>query len=958
MISAPAKFPVVGLGASAGGIPALEGFFKGVPDSSGMGFVIVTHLNPERESLLHEIIGRYTGMSVKMAEDNMEVLPDTVYVMPQNAILTIERRVLQIRKPNPQSRERKPIDIFFSALAKDQGEYAVGVVLSGGDADGTLGVKAIKENNGLTLAQLPDGSGPRNPDMPRSAIASGVIDIAIPAEDMGAKLVAFARGFDSLQKIEDLAPADDDMPLAKARDAILTVLRSHSGHDFSGYKTQSFFRRVKRRMQLAQIESLEAYVELLRGNSAEARSLFSDLLINVTSFFRDAGAFKTLGEQVVPRLFEDRGADDAVRVWVPGCATGEEVYSIAILLREHMEKVQVSPNVQIFATDIDQAALQAARAARYPEGLLDSVSPERRRRFFQHDCSSYVLRKEVRELCIFSPHNVIRDPPFSRMDVVSCRNLLIYFGQEVQQRILPTFHRALKPGGYLFLGMSESIGQFDDLFANIDKKHRLFKAREQAPAQRWRVLNEVAPLATPPGAAERARPSGLPLRQVVEAQVAERYAPAHVVVNGAGDVVYYSAKTGKFLEAAQGAPTRQLPLLVRRGLRLAIRAALREAAETRRRVVRPDVAIEDDDGVERIDLTVEPLPDDSSAEPRYLVLFETHGASHHQTEQHLKDFDGEGTTELEAELRATRERLQSTIEEYETSLEELKSTNEELVSVNEEAQSTNEELEASKEEMQSLNEELNTINLELRHKVEDLDQANDDLRNLFESTRIATVFLDRDLVIRNFTPAASTFFALLPADVGRPLTDLATRLDYPELKDDIAAVFASGEMIERRLAASAEGQHHLVRLIPYLGHADGIQGVVDDVHRHHQPRQGGSPPAAAHRRAEPPGQEHAGHCQQHRQPHAGSCPLARGFRRKLQRPARLDGACLRPDDKGQLVRRLDRATPKGGGRTVRCAKVPHFGTGAHGAAGDRPLAGDGHLRAGHQCDKIRSALEP
>jgi two-component system, chemotaxis family, CheB/CheR fusion protein len=734
--------------------------------------------------------------------------------------------VLQMRKPNPQIRERKPIDIFFSALAKDQGEYAVGVVLSGGDADGTLGVKAIKENSGLTMAQTTDGSGPRNPDMPRSAIASGLIDIAAPAEDMGMKLVAFVRGFDTLRQIDELTPAAEDMELDKAREAILTILRSHSGHDFSGYKTKTFFRRVKRRMQLAQIESLQAYVELLKDNGAEVRSLFSDLLINVTNFFRDADAFKTLGEMVVPRLFQERGAGDAVRLWVPGCATGEEVYSIAILLREHMDTLTVTPNVQIFATDIDQAALQVARTARYPEALLDTVSAERKRRFFQNDGSSYVLRKEVRELCIFSPHNVIRDPPFSHMDMVSCRNLLIYFGQEVQHRILPTFHYALKPGGYLFLGMSESIGQFGDLFATIDKKHRLFQAREHVPTQRWRMLREATPLAALPGLAERARPSGSQLRQVVEAQVVERHAPAHVVVNAAGDVVYYSAKTGKFLEAAQGAPTRQLPLLVRSGLRLSVRSALREAAETRRAVVCADIATEDNEKVELVTLTVEPLPDSSSAEPQYLVVFETNGPTHQQAEQRQEILDGAGTTELERELRDTRERLQSTIEEYETALEELKSSNEELVSVNEEAQSTNEELEASKEEMQSLNEELNTINLELSKKVEDLDEANSDLRNLFESTRIGTVFLDRNLVIRNFTPAASTFFALLPADIGRPLTDLATRLDYPQLKDDIAAVFAKGQMIERRLAPNADRQHYLARLIPYLGGDDGIEGVV------------------------------------------------------------------------------------------------------------------------------------
>jgi two-component system CheB/CheR fusion protein len=823
MKPSPGRFPIVGLGASAGGIPALEGFFKGLPSDCGMAFVVVTHLSPERESLLHEVISRYTHMNVKVAEDNLQVEPNTVYVMPQNAILTIESHVLQIRKPNPQNRERKPIDLFFSSLAKDQGEYSVGIVLSGGDSDGTLGVKAIKENSGLTIAQMPDGSGPHNPEMPRSAIASGLIDIAVPAEQMGPRLVAFAQGFQALAKIAELEPEAGDLQLDDARNAILSVLRNHSGHDFSGYKTKTFFRRVRRRMQLVQVNSLGAYVEQLKEDPGEAKSLFSDLLINVTNFFRDTQAFKALAENVVPRLFEGREAGDPLRVWVPGCATGEEVYSIAILLREHMDTMAFTPPVQIFATDIDQVALEVARAARYPEPMVDSVSAERRRRFFKNDGTSYVLKKEIRELCIFSPHNLIRDPPFSRIDLVSCRNLLIYFGQELQQRIVPTFHYALKPGGYLFLGMSESIGQYGDLFATIDKKHRVFQAREQVSAPRWSMLRNALPHAVP---AERTRPAGFSLRQRVEATVLERFSPAHVVVNADGDVVYYSAKTGKYLEAAQGAPTRQLTLLARPGLRLSIRAALRQAAETRRTVVRANVALEDADLIRPLKLTVEPLTDHSPSEPFFLVLFEPEAPPHDRTELSREEHGSNGTTELERELRDTRERLQSTVEEYETALEELKSSNEELVSVNEEAQSTNEELEASKEELQSLNEELNTINAELSNKVEDLDEANNDLRNLFESTRIATVFLDRNLVIRNFTPAASKFFNLLPADIGRPLTDLATRLDYPGLRQHISDVFKSGELIEHRIASDSEGAHYLARLIPYLDGDDGIEGVV------------------------------------------------------------------------------------------------------------------------------------
>ncbi len=828
-MAASLKFPIVGIGASAGGISAMEGFFRGLPDNCGMAFAVVTHLSPERESLLHEVIGRYTHMPVKVAEDDMRIEPDAVYVMPQNAILTIDDTRLRLHTSNVQNRERKPIDVFFSTLAKDQGERSVGIILSGADSDGTLGLKAIKENGGLTMAQLPNGSGPHNPDMPQSAIASGVVDIAISAEEMGQKLVSLAGGLNLKGSLDGSEWKEEDKKLVGARDAICAELRGQSGHDFSGYKTKTFFRRVRRRMQLAQVTSIEAYVERLGTDPGEAQSLFRDLLINVTNFFRDADAFKALGEVVVPRLFEGRTASDTVRIWIPGCATGEEVYSVGILLREHMETLTKIPRVQIFATDIDEPAIAVARAGRYPEPLLEAVSNERRRRFFDRDGASYVLRKDVRELCIFSPHSVIRDPPFSRMDLISCRNLLIYFGRDVQARVIPTFHYALKPGGYLFLGSSESISEHGNLFATIDKKHRLFRARphaQTAPRVPLTIANSLSS-----GAhfhtGERFATVRFPLRQAVEAQVLERFSPAHVVVNAEGDVVYYSAKTGRYLEAVQGAPTRQLLTLARRGLRLDLRSALREAIDTRCTIVRDNVAVdEDEDRVQFVTLTIEPLSDRGHGEALFLVLFEPVGAARNRTELVQQEQSADGTADLEHELRETRERLQSTIEEYETVLEELKSSNEELVSVNEESQSANEELEASREEMQSLNEELNTINAELSGKLEELDRANSDLKNLFEATQIATVFLDRNLVIRNFTPAASTFFNLRPADVGRPLTDLASQLEYPELKTNIAEVFGTGNMIEHQLARNEEGAHYLAKLIPYRDGDGRIEGVV------------------------------------------------------------------------------------------------------------------------------------
>ncbi|KQY70257.1 chemotaxis protein CheR [Ensifer sp. Root142] len=822
------NFPVVGIGASAGGIPALEGFFSGLPERCGMAFVIVTHLNPALESHLHEIIARFTDMQVVLASGDVKIRPDVVYVMPQNVVLTIENGVLASKKLENHIRERKPIDIFFGALAKDQGEYSVGVVLSGGDGDGTLGVKAIKEYGGLTMAQIADGSGPRNPDMPQSAISIGLIDLALPAQEMGEKLLAFARSFDLLSDLGDNDEAKKASDLKHARNQIYAILRKQTSHDFSGYKPKTFLRRVRRRMQVRQFDTIEAYVGCLEQDPEEVLRLFSDLLINVTNFFRDADAFATLAKTIIPQLFAGKSAADTVRVWVPGCATGEEVYSIAILMREFMENMASVPRVQIFATDIDDHALQIARTARYPEALLEGVSEERRKKFFSSEGASYIVAGSVRELCIFSPHSVIREPPFSRMDLVSCRNLLIYLGSEVQNRVIPTFHYALRPQGYLFLGTSEGIGQHGDLFTTIDKKNRIFQARGHATPYRPQILGRDEQYTIPNLAKLEARGlGGSQLRQVVETHVLESFAPAHVVVNADGDVVYTSGKTAKFLEVPQGSPSRQLLNMAKRDLRLDLRAALRECTSSRNRVIKDNLLVDaDDDRVQHVTITVEPLNGRTTGEPLFIVLFHSVGPLRARSGPGRVQRDVDGTAELERELRETRERLQSTIEEYETALEELKSSNEELVSVNEEAQSSNEELEASKEEMQSLNEELNTINAELNGKVEELDRANNDLRNLFDATEIATVFLDRNLVIRNFTPAASKFFKVRPADVGRPLTELSSEIHYPDLKAHISEVFSTGESRDNHLSRDNQGRHFLARLIPYRGENNRIDGVI------------------------------------------------------------------------------------------------------------------------------------
>ena len=826
MANRRSKFPIVGIGASAGGIEALEGFFEGVPSQPGLAFIVVTHLTPNRESLLHEIISRHTDLSVAVAEHGVTVQPDSVYVLPADAIISLDSGRLQLRKADDGRRERKPIDILFSSLAIDQEEFAASVVLSGGDGDGALGTKAIKERGGLTLAQVANGHGPRHPSMPDTAISTGYVDFALPANEMGGKLAEFARAL-AQGGAEILSTAAG----AGVQAEISAIIRNHLAHDFSGYKSKTFFRRVQRRMQVVQASDHATYIERLRSDSNEVEALFRDLLINVTNFFRDAEAFESLRELVIPKIFEGRGADDAVRVWAPGCATGEEVYSLAILLRERMDAVTSAPRVQVFATDIDEGALAVARAGRYPEALMAGVSAERRDRYFARDGGSYVLAREIRDLCIFSPHSVIRDPPFSRLDLISCRNLLIYFGPDIQSHVLPMFRYGLREGGYLFLGLSESIGKFAEIFEPVDKKNRIFRSREDMIAAPKLPLSvRKYPGIAPPDRARGQAESGAgsALRQALEFHVLERFAPAHVLVNRDGDIVHFSARTNRYLQLAAGAPTRQLMSLARKGLRLELRSAFRQALETAQSATREAVTVTSDEGrVQRVRIDVEPLVEQREGAPLYVVVFSDEGPSlSDEDARRLPASDSGAAVLLERELRDTRERLQSLVEEYETALEELRSSNEELLSVNEEMQSSNEEIEAAKEEQQSLNEELNTVNAELMIKIDALDRANVDLQNLFESTQIPTVFLDPGLVIRSYTPSVKGLFNIIPSDRGRPLTDLNSRLPLPGLVGDIRAVFDHGAPIERDVSDPETGRNYTLRIAPYRTFEGATEGVV------------------------------------------------------------------------------------------------------------------------------------
>jgi two-component system CheB/CheR fusion protein len=809
--------PIVGIGASAGGVEALETFFRAVPAENGMAFVVVTHLPPYHDSLLAEILGRATEMPVVNARDDQPVEAQHVYVLPPSAALTIRQGRLRLRQTAAEGRERAPIDVFFTSLAEDQGEHAIGVVLSGGGSDGTLGLKALKENGGLTIAQGANQTRPRFADMPSNAVAAGFVDLVLPVEDIAERIIAYVGNWAAL----DTERSDE------ALGKIYNLLCTRTGHDFSEYKDRTFQRRVQRRMQVVQTTKLEDYADRLQQDTDEVRALFRDLLIGVTDFFRDAEAFHALETQVVPKLFEGKGAGEEVRVWVAGCATGEEAYSIAILLREHMDIVEASPKVQIFASDIDETAMTVARAARYPAALVNEVSAERLKRFFVQEGASYRVIKDLREMCIFSNHSVIRDPPFSRLDLISCRNLLIYLKPGLQGQVFPLFHYALRPGGYLFLGLSENIARYTDLFVPLDKANRVFRRRDlvaRSPARFQRFIPNTGRRDTTSDAGDRRLNRSDLLRRVANS-IVEQFAPAYVIVDETGQALYFSAGTGKYLQAAAGPPNCDIIAMARPGLRPDLRTLLHQAKQANRRMTRSGIAVQVDGGVQTISLAVEPIKE--GKETAYGIVFidrDTVETEHESANSEAPESEDVTVRQIEKELSETKERLQSTIEELETANEEFRSSNEELLSVNEELQSANEELETSKEELQSVNEELQTVNNELRTKIDELDRANSDLTNLFQSTQIATVFLDRDLVIRNFTPAVTKLFSLIPGDRGRPLTDITCRIEYPDMESDIKTVFA-GKVIERPVRLASGQGHYLARILPYRTENE-IDGVL------------------------------------------------------------------------------------------------------------------------------------
>jgi two-component system CheB/CheR fusion protein len=821
------SIPVVGIGASAGGIGALQALLPLLEQGSGVAFVIVQHLDPTHESTLTGLLDRAAELPVVEASDRMPIERDHIYVIPPSKTLTILDSHLQLG-PVVQQRggQRTPIDLFFQSLARAKGELAACVILSGTGSDGTVGLRAIKEGGGLTIAQ----EGAEYDGMMRSAVRTGMVDFVLPLDEIPAKLDDYFRhltGIDGRKGPDGVRQEATDHVAQ-----IATLLRVRTGHDFSGYKDKTVARRIQRRMQVLQIDEMPDYIERLRKEPQELDLLLQDLLIGVTNFFRDPPAFEALEREVIPKLFENKGADDTVRVWVPGCSTGEEAYSLAILLREHIPRNQSAPRLQIFASDIDEQALHFARIGRFPSTIVRDVPPNRLERYFVREDGTYRIASDLREICLFSTHNILRDAPFSKLDLISCRNLLIYLTPDLQNRLIPLFHYALNDNGFLFLGTSENVTRHPRLFGIVDKAHRIFQRRTQAE----RRLPEF-PLAAPEtlrrGLVPVERPAAdqQPLQSLAERQILDRYAPAYVVINADGDVLHGSARTGKYLELPPGVPRIDIFSMARQGLRPDLRAAVHKAIAKGQVAIQRNVIVGTNGGRQTIDLVVHPIKPAASPETLYMVVFQDVGGirgwpTGPEVADGEEELEASGIRQIEAELRATRERLQTTTEELESSNEELKSGNEELSSMNEELQSANEELETSKEELQSINEELQTVNAELNARVEELSRANSDIANLLESTQIATVFLDRNLAVKSFTPAAKDLFRLVESDTGRPISHVRARFQSDTVQDDAERVLRTLSTIERRVESSHSEARYVMRMMPYRTVDNVIGGVV------------------------------------------------------------------------------------------------------------------------------------
>ena len=817
-------FPIVGIGASAGGLEALEQYLGNVPENSGMAYVVVQHLDPTHKGMLPELLQRVSKMKVFQVKNRMVVKPNCVYVIPPNKTMSISKGILYLHIPVHERGQRLPIDLFLLSLAEERKELGVGIILSGMGSDGSLGIRAIKEINGIVMVQDPTNA--KFDSMPRNAINSVSVDIVAPVNELPHRLTEFLKHIPVLRTDQDIEIKDKS-----SLEKIISLLRTYTGNDFGLYKKNTVYRRIERRMAIHKIDKIASYVLLLNENPKEIEILFKELLIGVTNFFRDAAVWEKLKETVLPAIITKLQPGSILRAWIPGCSTGEEAYSLAIVFKEVLEKINPHGgfSLQIFATDLDNEAIEIARKGIFPANIASEVSPQRLKRFFLKTDEGYFINTEIREKVVFAQHNIIMHPPFTKIDILSCRNLLIYMEPELQKKMIGLFYYCLNPEGIMLLGSSETLGTQSHLFTSLDLKLKIYK----------RAVTLLTPdLFEFPTTFSRTKAAGFEreissisagnIQTLADQLLLQHYSPAGVLVNENGDIIYISGHTGKYLEPSVGKANMNIFAMLREGLRNDFPSAFQKAILKQETVVLHNLKVGTNGSTQTLNISVQWISKPEPLKGMLMVIFTDLKETTITKLQSIKDkknSDNIRQIELEKELKYAREKIQNTLEEMQSSQEELKSANEELQSTNEELQSTNEELMSSKEEMQSLNEELQTLNAELQSKIEAFTSVDSDMKNLLNSTDIAALFLDKELNIRRFTIPAVKIFKLIKSDIGRPITDLVSDLIYPDLSDDTRSVLNTLMFLKKQIPTK-DGHWYSVRIMPYRKLDDKIDGVV------------------------------------------------------------------------------------------------------------------------------------
>ncbi|MEN6293496.1 MAG: CheR family methyltransferase, partial [Methanobacterium sp.] len=810
------KFPVVGIGASAGGLEALGKMFSNMPVDSGAAFILIQHLDPSRKSSMVELLARYTDMEVIEIKEGMHIQPNKLYITPPNKNVGIIKGVLHLSVPKEPHGLRMPINFFFQSLADDMEEYAIAIILSGFGSDGTIGIRAIKSKCGMVMAQDPNYAV--SGSMPSSAIETDLVDYTAQPEKIPGDLISYIN---RIGKKPPKKIIGEDEETVNSLQKILILIRNKTGHDFSLYKESTINRRIARRMNVHQIDEVSNYFKYIQRNHKEINTLFKELLINVTSFFRDPDAFNAFKDAIISEVLDKKSDGEKVRIWVPGCSTGEEVYSIAIIIQEYLDKSGKQLEVQLFGTDIDEDAINTARSADYPSTIVSEVSSERLKRFFTKRGAGYKVKKNVREMAIFAPHDVLINPPFSKLDAISCRNVLIYMNRDAQKKILSAFTYALKSGGILFLGPSESLSNFVGSFASLNNKWKIFKSKKSDYHSTGDFVRfpyvKLPQDYTDIEDLEIIGKKDTDIAKNVEKLLVEKYVPPTAIVNSDGKVIFIHGRVGKYLEPAAGVASLNIVDMAREGIKFELNSAISEAVLKNKDVIYKNLEVKTNGSYQPVDLIVKPINHPKSMEGLLMATFkDVKPPSKDEKEKIPKSAPKSDARikELEEELRVTKDRLHTTIEELETSNEELKSANEELQSMNEELQSTNEELETSKEELQSLNEELLTVNTELQNKVDQLSEVNDDMNNLLNSIEFPTIFVDKNIEIKRYTKEATELINLIPTDIGRPLEDIVSNVKYEDMINDIKEV-RDRVIFKEKQVHSKEGKWYLARIIPY-----------------------------------------------------------------------------------------------------------------------------------------------